>query len=245
MDEMARVLREEEAELARQQRMVEIDRLEAQLYPEEDDTRGELSTGDDRFTKEMKEQGLKHTRKSGSEIRITADMLPPELDMFTAFADAPPMEDDDEDEESTLVTTRDESATSKSDAQHVAAGKGSDPTDSRKAKNQDAASDAGRAGREAVLAHSLVMAITAPPEPQQRMRRRNSAVDVSIDGAGPRAAKSEPDIAALLVDLDFEADSKTSPGKGAGAPAKKWLDPFGGQNMTRSMRDLRDISFAL
>eukprot|EP00041_Stephanoeca_diplocostata_P038945 m.1569809 g.1569809 ORF g.1569809 m.1569809 type:complete len:360 (+) comp25301_c0_seq1:103-1182(+) len=91
MDTMAAVLAAEEAELAAQERMVEIDRFEEENYPEKDEKMSQLSAGDDEFTKEMKERGLRHVTGGGEEIRIKYDMLPPELDITTAFQDAPPM----------------------------------------------------------------------------------------------------------------------------------------------------------
>lgn len=60
MDEMAAVLAAEEAELVAQQRMVEIDRFEQEHYPEKDEKNAQLTAGDDEFTKEMKEKGLRH-----------------------------------------------------------------------------------------------------------------------------------------------------------------------------------------
>jgi hypothetical protein len=59
--------------LALQERSLHIDRLEAELYPDEEDSkRAPVSAGDDDFTADMKANGLKHTTAGKQELRLTA-----------------------------------------------------------------------------------------------------------------------------------------------------------------------------
>jgi hypothetical protein len=61
------------AALALQERSLHIDRLEAELYPDgEDSKRPPVSAGDDDFTADMKANGLKHTTTGKQELRLTA-----------------------------------------------------------------------------------------------------------------------------------------------------------------------------
>eukprot|EP00039_Didymoeca_costata_P024135 m.9393 g.9393 ORF g.9393 m.9393 type:complete len:441 (+) comp4058_c0_seq1:195-1517(+) len=78
---MRDALCEEEKELKMQDGWIEIERKENEEYPEEDEARAPLSVGDDAFSKEMKENGLRHVGAKG-ETRLWHHQLPPELDVF-------------------------------------------------------------------------------------------------------------------------------------------------------------------
>lgn len=82
MRKMEAVLLEEEAELARQDRIIEIERREEELYPEKvNKDPADLSRIDDAWSREMREQGLKHVSCDGDERRIFHEALPEEFDL--------------------------------------------------------------------------------------------------------------------------------------------------------------------
>eukprot|EP00041_Stephanoeca_diplocostata_P024983 m.643945 g.643945 ORF g.643945 m.643945 type:complete len:167 (+) comp22646_c0_seq5:1917-2417(+) len=89
MMKMEEALREEEAELVRQQRIIEIDRLEEEKYPEIHKDKAGLAAGDDAFTKEMKAHGLLHVTGDKEEKRIKHTDLPEEFDLFSYTRDLP------------------------------------------------------------------------------------------------------------------------------------------------------------
>ena len=70
----------EAEELRAQKLRDEIERKEAELFPEPQEKEALETDACDAFSKEMIKNGLKHTTQSGSHIQIKHDMLPPELD---------------------------------------------------------------------------------------------------------------------------------------------------------------------
>eukprot|EP00038_Savillea_parva_P031762 m.90289 g.90289 ORF g.90289 m.90289 type:complete len:458 (+) comp9848_c1_seq1:66-1439(+) len=209
MEEMQRVLDEEEEELRRQQRMVEIDRREAELYPEEEAKKDDEAMGDDAFTREMKERGLKHVRKGGSEEYITADMLPPELDLDATLASLPecPMPDPEpeagadtpEDEQVTTTTTTEAPATDQPQPEAEAETHNEEAPVT--ADRDDTSSTEGRNKPPTLHRTPLaqrVEAAAAPPQLQESPRRRSTVV-VALDGIGIRKGSSEPDLAQLAA----------------------------------------------
>ena len=57
--------------MQRQDRMLEIDRRENMLGGDGDGDRAQASVGDDAFSKEMTQNGLKHLKEGKEEIRLT------------------------------------------------------------------------------------------------------------------------------------------------------------------------------
>lgn len=124
--------------------------------------------GDDAFTRDMKEHGLKHVRKGGGEVRITADMLPPALDVCSAFLSIPDCPVPDPEPEAPSPATQ-------------------------SAPPQNLPSDAADAGPVLATSGGGDSAVqTKTP------KRRRSSVGLSLDGCGPRGAASEPDIPSLF-----------------------------------------------
>ena len=77
-----RLLAEETAELQLQERRAEIERRENALFPEPPMKSGIEDTGTtDRFSEEMKQRGLLHVTGDGSNVSLTFDQLPSELDL--------------------------------------------------------------------------------------------------------------------------------------------------------------------
>jgi hypothetical protein len=151
--------------------------------------------GDDLFTRNMKEHGLKHVRGDGSEANITADMLPPEFDLGNMSIPDCPVDD---------------------------------PTPPP--PDQPTADSASAAAVADTDPQTKWSAEIDTPLPQ--LTRRRSSVCLSIDGFGPRAATSEPDLTQLVDLRDNRPADPTQAAK---------IDPFGGLKATKSMRD---ISFA-
>ena len=85
MVQMRAVLAVEEDEITAQRNMLEIERREAELYPDDalHAPRAQLSQGNDRFSSEMVKNGLLHTTAEGNAIWIRHEQLPPALDLFT------------------------------------------------------------------------------------------------------------------------------------------------------------------
>eukprot|EP00730_Choanoeca_flexa_P000874 TRINITY_DN10377_c0_g1_i1.p2 TRINITY_DN10377_c0_g1~~TRINITY_DN10377_c0_g1_i1.p2 ORF type:complete len:364 (+),score=100.48 TRINITY_DN10377_c0_g1_i1:1728-2819(+) len=71
----------ENQEVLLQRQVMEIERREAELNPEPDDTRPTMSAGDDHFTKSMRETGLIYKAADGGEKVVTQADLPPPLDL--------------------------------------------------------------------------------------------------------------------------------------------------------------------
>jgi len=87
MEKMEAIMAQELEELAAQDRIIEIDRKENMLNPSDEGARAEASTGDDGFSKEMTDHGLKHMKEGKEEVRLKHEMLPPALDMSAFFGD--------------------------------------------------------------------------------------------------------------------------------------------------------------
>eukprot|EP00038_Savillea_parva_P010620 m.191532 g.191532 ORF g.191532 m.191532 type:complete len:545 (+) comp18374_c0_seq1:195-1829(+) len=80
---MEQALKHEDDEMMRQARILEIERLEAEMYPEVlVSDKGDAILGGDRFSKEMEARGLRHVSNGGSERHIRHTDLPDELDLF-------------------------------------------------------------------------------------------------------------------------------------------------------------------
>lgn len=89
MRKMEDTLRLEEEELEKQQKILDIERREELLFPEKlkKENDEELVDTEDNFSREMRENGLKHVSKSGTEMRIFHESLPEEFDL-TSFLDS-------------------------------------------------------------------------------------------------------------------------------------------------------------
>lgn len=94
-DEYRRLLRlngemqQETAEINRSNTIRALEEFESYVFPEASQSKRELSTSEDHFSKGMRDSGLEHVSFNNVVTRLTHDQLPPELDLSnTTMLDA-------------------------------------------------------------------------------------------------------------------------------------------------------------